>query len=392
MEKNTVKKRILFISAFFPNKIEPNIATYNKQQLISLTKYYDIDAIVPIPWYKRVLSNKYNYEGYLKSINILYPNYYYTPLIFRSIYGYFYYRSIRKSLNLLLDKNKYDYIYSSWLYPDAWAAKKIAIKIDTPLFVSVLGSDVNRLTNTSSLTKKSLEVGDYVTKIICVSNALRDKLISLKFDPNILTFLQNGINTEIFNPKNKSKIRTNYGIGKDDKIILFVGNLKKEKGLIELSDSFRNIINKNIYENIKLIIIGKGNYYKKTKKLLKKLKVIDKVDFMGQRSLEEISVYMNICDVLCLPSYSEGQPNVVIEALSCHTKVVSTTVGGIPELDTGHGNIKLVPPKDSLQLTDALIEMLDKPSVENSWPSFGSWDDNAAKLRDIFEDHMELAK
>ena len=389
MENNKIKKKILFVSAFFPNKTEPNIATYNRQQLISLTKYYDIDAIVPIPWYKRVLSNRFDYTDSLESIEILYPTYYYTPLVLRSMYGYFYYMSILKSVKKLLNNHTYDYIYSSWLYPDAWAAAKIAKALDIPLFVSVLGSDVNRLTSSSPITRKSLEVGAYATKIICVSKALKEKLISLNFNPSVLKYLQNGINTRIFNPQKKSLNRNDYGFSENDKIILFVGNLKKEKGLVELSTSFSNIVNAHIYENIKLLIIGEGNYRAETKKLLKELNVIDRVDFMGQRSLEEISIYMNLCDVFCLPSYSEGQPNVVIEALSCQAKVVSTTVGGIPELDTGLGNIKLVPPRNPAQLTDALIEMLDKSVPDSAWPTFASWDVNAAKLKDLFENSPE---
>ena len=389
MGNNNIKKRVLFVSAFFPNKNEPNIATYNRQQLVSLTKYYDIDAIVPIPWYKRLLTNKFDYSDALGSIKIFYPTYYYTPLVLRSVYGQFYYMSILSSCKRLLHEHKYDYIYSSWLYPDAWAAAKIAQKLDIPLYVSVLGSDVNRLASGSPIARKSLEVGAYATRIICVSKALKEKLISLNFKSSVLKYLQNGIDTGIFKPLKKSLNRNDYGFSENDKIILFVGNLKKEKGLVELSRSFADIVNAQIYQNIKLLIVGKGNYLAETKKLLKELNVIDKVEFMGQRSLEEISIYMNLCDVFCLPSYSEGQPNVVIEALSCHAKVVSTTVGGIPELDTGLGNMKLVPPGDPAQLTAALIEMLDTSVPDSAWPSFASWDANAANVKDLFENSPE---
>jgi glycosyltransferase involved in cell wall biosynthesis len=66
---------------------------------------------------------------------------------------------------------------------------------------------------------------------------------------------------------------------------------------------------------------------------------------------------MAAADVFCLPSYSEGCPNVVIEALACGRPVVATKVGGIPEL-VGSACGLLVPPRDSRSLSCALAEAL----------------------------------
>ena len=131
------RKNLLFISAFFPNPTAPNIATYNKQQLLALTEYYDINAIVPIPWTHRISKSSISQESLIGNVHIKYPTYYYSPYILRSLYGYYYYHSIIKTVAEVTAKKSFDIIYSSWLYPDAWAATKIARQLRLPLFVSV---------------------------------------------------------------------------------------------------------------------------------------------------------------------------------------------------------------------------------------------------------------
>ena len=72
----------------------------------------------------------------------------------------------------------------------------------------------------------------------------------------------------------------------------------------------------------------------------------------------EIARWLAASNVFCLPSYSEGCPNVVIEALSCGVPVVASNVGGIPELLNSRCGI-LVPPGDAQQLARGLSRALD---------------------------------
>ncbi len=70
-------------------------------------------------------------------------------------------------------------------------------------------------------------------------------------------------------------------------------------------------------------------------------------------------------DVLVLPSYREGTPNVIMEAMACGRCIVATAVGGTPELlqDGVHG--RLIPARDSKALADALIEVLEDAELRN---------------------------
>ena len=73
----------------------------------------------------------------------------------------------------------------------------------------------------------------------------------------------------------------------------------------------------------------------------------------------QVAEWMAASDVVCLPSYSEGCPNVVIEALSSGRPVVATAVGGSPDLINSRCGI-LIPPRDASKLAAALGEALDR--------------------------------
>ena len=353
---------------------------------MELTEFYHIDAIVPIPWHNRLKAQKIPATGTLGAIDILYPTYYYTPGIFRSLYGYYYLYSIINHVKKSANQTRYDFIFSSWLYPDAWAASRIARMLKIPLYVKPLGTDVNKLQPNDFLTTKSLEITGYANKIICVSKSMKEKLINLGCNSEKLVVLQSGIDHTIFFPRNKNTSRNELGLKPSDKIILFVGNLKKEKGLDELIQAFAELSHKDKGKISKLIIIGKGQHEAALRRNVELYNIIGFVMLLGELPLNKIALYMNACDILCLPSYMEGMPNVVIEALSCHTKIVATHVDGIPELDCGNGSMRLVPPKSISELAEALTEMLEKEVDWTRQNPIISWKDHAGCLNRIFNE------
>jgi glycosyltransferase involved in cell wall biosynthesis len=89
---------------------------------------------------------------------------------------------------------------------------------------------------------------------------------------------------------------------------------------------------------------------------------------------------MRAADVFCLPSYSEGCPNVVVEALACGRPVVATKVGGIPELVNETCGM-LIPPRNAGELAKALDRALSKPwdSEEIARTFTRSWETVAAE-------------
>jgi teichuronic acid biosynthesis glycosyltransferase TuaC len=93
------------------------------------------------------------------------------------------------------------------------------------------------------------------------------------------------------------------------------------------------------------------------------------------------------CDVMTLPSWAEGTPNVVLEALASGRPVVGTRVGGIPDVLRDERSGILVPPRDpgalAAALHDALVRRWDVAAVHACSP--GSWPESAARVAAVLE-------
>ena len=116
----------------------------------------------------------------------------------------------------------------------------------------------------------------------------------------------------------------------------------------------------NGHEDILLTLVGTGPLEPELRELIQKYGLEDHVWLMGARPHEEVALWMNACDLFCLPSWMEGCPNVVVEARASGKPVVASNVGGIPDLipDARYG--LLVPPRDTQALAKALQLALER--------------------------------
>jgi glycosyltransferase involved in cell wall biosynthesis len=103
-------------------------------------------------------------------------------------------------------------------------------------------------------------------------------------------------------------------------------------------------------------------------------------------AFDEVAVWVAAANLVTLPSYMEGCPNVILEALACGRPVVATNVGGIPEILNGECG-ELVPPRDSAALAHALVSVLDRSWDASDLSARGSrsWETVAAELLEVFE-------
>jgi glycosyltransferase involved in cell wall biosynthesis len=107
------------------------------------------------------------------------------------------------------------------------------------------------------------------------------------------------------------------------------------------------------------------------------------VSFVGGKPHDEVPRWVAACDAFVLPSWNEGTPNVVIEALACGRRVVATRVGGTPDVVTSDTLGTLVPPRDPSALAVALEDSLSRnydPAVVSSTLSAPDWGQSAQSL------------
>lgn len=154
-----------------------------------------------------------------------------------------------------------------------------------------------------------------------------------------------------------NQARQQLGLAQDEHILLVVGRLSPEKGHRFLLEALPKVLAR--HPGLKLIIVGAGPERPALATLIQQKSLNNHVFFAGYQ--EDVTPYYRACDLLIIPSLSEGMPMAALEAMSCGRPVLATTVGGIPEVVTHGVSGLLVEPMQSSQLTVALLELLDNP-------------------------------
>ena len=167
-------------------------------------------------------------------------------------------------------------------------------------------------------------------KNIFVSKKLYESSKFIGYNNKNYIISKNGVNLDKFyklDDYKKSKIKDNLNLKKI--VIGFTGNLNKVKRADKLVDIFLNIKNILNTDDISFIVVGDGEFKSKIKE--------DGIDnnldihITGNVFVDDVRNYMNIMDIMILPSKKEGFGCVILEANACGVPVVATNVGGIPE-------------------------------------------------------------
>jgi glycosyltransferase involved in cell wall biosynthesis len=202
-------------------------------------------------------------------------------------------------------------------------------------------------------------------KIIAVSDFTRRELLQYyKVKENKIRVIHNGVDTTKFQPaSDKRKAKQELGFNPDDIAILSVGRLYARKGLFTLIESMPAVVHR--FPHAKFIISGKGqsNEMKKLVAHAQKLNVTDNIVFTGYYPDRKLPRLYQAADVFAFSTFYENLPFAVLEALSTGLPVVTTNVGGIPEMIEDGKNGFLVQPFNSHELSDRILYYLEHPNA-----------------------------
>lgn len=158
------------------------------------------------------------------------------------------------------------------------------------------------------------------------------------------------------------KNRFNNDDKENNNIILgYIGIISEQKGIYELLNSFQDIHSK--YNDVKLHIAGSfvdNETEKKVKNIILCNKLDDRIIFVGNVDGVEKEKFYNSIDVLLMPSWHEGHPNVILEALVSNLPIIASDVGAVSESVIENYNGFLIPAKDSSSLTEKIEILLNR--------------------------------
>jgi glycosyltransferase involved in cell wall biosynthesis len=225
----------------------------------------------------------------------------------------------------LILSRKADIIYSNWIGA-GFVGAIVGTITGKPTVVSFRGDD-GYLARDRALwkiaTKWVIKKSSYVT---AVSSELIRIMKDLGADPQRLSVPRFGVDSQIFYPNcDVRKSRVNLKI-------TFVGSLIPKKGLQDLIEAMTS----PQFAKTELVVVGDGYYGTELKRLAgEKLK--DRiVEWKGIISPIKVGEVLRESDILVLPSYTEGSPNVIKEAMATALPVIGSRIGGVPEL-VDHG-------------------------------------------------------
>jgi len=199
-------------------------------------------------------------------------------------------------------------------------------------------------------------------KIIAVSNfTKREILENYNLNTNKVCVIYNGVDINKFKPPdNKDKIKREFGFG-NSKIVLYVGRLYCRKGLLTLLKASPLVLRK--FRKVKFVISGKGlgNEESRLRNFARSLGVEENFSFIGYFPDEKLPRLYQAADIFVLPSIYENLPFALLEAMATALPVVTTTVGGIPEVVQDGKNGLLVNPLDFKTLAYKILYLLENP-------------------------------
>jgi len=371
--------KVLVVTNLFPSPLRLNRAAYNRQQFLRLSETHDVTVLVAIAWLEWVKNiGSYRNEK-MGKLNIRYFPYFYIPKIAVYLHSFYMFLSMLPQIPYIF-KYKPDVLLASWAFPDAVASAAWCRILNIPLVVKVHGSDINVKSKNPGHRKQiewALRNADIV---VSVSKALCRRLSELGVGDNRIKLLYNGVDLDVFRPETKQKANESLGLIDNQKKILFVGNLELTKGCKELLTAFADLLEGGL--EVQLYYVGRGRAEKELKTQAEKLGCLDKVHFKGEAQHKDLVHWYNAVDLICLPSYNEGVPNVLLEAMACGLPVVATRVGGIPEVVSGESGIlveKQNPDALIVALRTVLDKKWDKGRIIKGIKGF-SWDSNLSKL------------
>lgn len=338
--------RILVVSNLYPLPWEPNRATFNKQQFDRLGDIYPLQILVPVAW-----ADYWKHRKQIKAHNtehVRYICYWYTPKILYAWFSWFMYISLRLGARGWL-RQKPDLIFASWAYPDGAASARWARDLNVPMILKVHGSDINVLADQGRRRQIIIETCSNADKVITVSRALKEKMHGFGVLDSRVTVVYNGVDKQLFYPE---------AVNPQEHYLLYVGNLKSDKGVLDLIEAYNRYRQNGGKQRLK--VIGAGAEANRMQGMIAQYQLQDEIDMLGAMPHDRVAQYLRSADALVLPSYHEGVPNVLLESAACGIPVLATGVGGIPEIVLEGKTGILVEPGNIDQLANGMMQVTER--------------------------------
>ncbi len=219
-------------------------------------------------------------------------------------------------------------------------------------------------------------------KLICVSESVARHCESVERIPSSqLAVIPNGIAIE---QPSAAQAWSALGIPADSRVILFVGRLCEQKGVVPFSDHWDDLL--QALPEHRLVLIGDGPNKQELQSRAGRSEYSERIHIVGHH--DNAQAWMPLADCLVLPAIYEGMPNVVLEAMSVGTPVVSFDVDGVREILTtsNHPDAQIASPGDFQGLVNRTIAFASDRALQEQC---GAANQTAIRTHFALNDQLE---
>lgn len=275
-------------------------------------------------------------------------------------------------------KQPFDLVDAQFFFPDGPAAAIIARALKLPLSIKARGADIHYWSGRPKARRQILEAAQQAAGLLAVSQALRSDMVALGMPQEWINVHYTGLDHDIFKPFGRADARallSNVPLDKNP-LLVTTGALTARKGQRFVIEALAKL------PGVRLALAGGGEDEKQLRSLAAKLRVADRVHFLGVVKHSELPLLLAAADAMVLPSASEGLANAWIEALACGTPLVICDAGGATEVvqDATAGRVVK---RNAEAIAAAVSDILAKPVSQQAVASNASrfrWDRNAIAL------------
>jgi glycosyltransferase involved in cell wall biosynthesis len=159
-----------------------------------------------------------------------------------------------------------------------------------------------------------------------------------------------------------SKFKVEKQLSYRNNVVGYIGRLGEEKGILKFLEAIPMVLKRQ--ENVSFVIIGDGELREKVRLFVDKDENREFVELYGWVEHDNLSKYLNMLKLVVLPSYTEGLPGVILEAMACGTPVLATPVGAIPDLIKDGETGFIMENNSPESIAENIARALDHPDLD----------------------------
>lgn len=389
--------RLLVVTTLFPNSVQPRHGIFVETRLrhLLLSGKVAAEVIAPVPWFPFTHERFGQYANFAKipkleqrgGCTVHHPRYLIIPKIGMLLTPLTLAISIWNHIRRLRRNGaNFDLIDGHYYYPDGVAIALISKWLDKPFTITARGTDINLIPNASLPRKMILWAAKKATASITVCQALKTKMVELGAEEQKIYVMRNGVDLELFKPKDRGFCRRKFGITKTT--LLSVGHLVDLKG--------HDLIIKAmvLLPDLELLIVGEGKRESYLREIVDGLSLRNRVRFCGSMNQSDLSDIYNAADILVLASSREGWANVLLESMACGTPVAASNICGTPEVVASEAAGELFEPRTPEAIAAAVSRLLSRQSdraVTRQYAERFSWEETTSSLIALFSKEIKDA-